>query len=130
MTHIIHRSLLYRAAAARLSAMPLLLAMVTAGASRAESESADVPEGGSNALAAVFSYTRPATYKINVAQDILVPMRDGFVLTCDLYRPAMEDATPAPGQFPGIVLNFTGYGRTVFSSGNDIREFTAMGYNT
>jgi putative CocE/NonD family hydrolase len=58
-----------------------------------------------------------------------VPMRDGFVLTCDLYRPAQANGTPAPGKFPSIVMNYTAYGRTFYAFGNDLRGFAAKGYN-
>lgn len=103
----------------RATALPAHLAPAQAG-SRADA----------SALQAFFNYTRPDTYTIHEARDILVPMRDGFRLTCDLYRPARQDGTLAPGRFPGIVLNFTSYGRTVYFAGNDIRHFAAKGYNT
>jgi predicted acyl esterase len=75
------------------------------------------------------NYSRPDTYQINVAPDVLVPMRDGFVLTCDLYRPAQSNGTLAPGKFPGLVINYEGYGRTFIPFGNDVRGFAAKGYN-
>jgi uncharacterized protein len=84
---------------------------------------------GSSSVAALFAYARPDTYGIAELRDVLIPMRDGFLLTCDLYRPAQANGTPAPGRFPSIVMNYTAYGRTFYSFGNDLRGFTAKGYN-
>ncbi|WP_408899745.1 CocE/NonD family hydrolase (plasmid) [Nocardioides sp. R1-1] len=75
------------------------------------------------------SYTRPDEFGIHVAADVLVPMRDGFNLTCDIYRPATPDGTPAEGKFPSIVMNYTPYGRTFPDWQTDLRPFAAKGYN-
>ena len=87
-------------------------------------------QDGVSSVSALMAYSRPDTYEIQESRDILVPMRDGFTLTCDLYRPALPGGSAAPGKYPGIVLNFTGYGRTFYAAGNDLRGFTAKGYNT
>ena len=42
-------------------------------------------------------------YGIVVAQDLMVPMRDGVRLAPDLYRPANPDGSPVEGEFPVIL---------------------------
>ena len=76
----------------------------------------------------VLAYNRPATYGVVVARDTLIPMRDGFKLTCDVYRPAAADGAAAPGRFAGIVANYTAYGRTFKAGGHDVESFVARGY--
>src|SRR3989442_15671121 len=52
------------------------------------------PQGSGSdqaAMNAFFSYSRPDTYKVHKSPAILVPMRDGYTLTCDLYQPARSD---------------------------------------
>lgn len=79
--------------------------------------------------AAVFAtYTRPDTHGTLYQPDLLVPMRDGFQLTCDLYRPAAPDGTVAAGKFPSLLINFTSYGRTFLDYGTDLRDFSKKGY--
>lgn len=74
-------------------------------------------------------YTRPDTYPMTVVHpDLLVPLRDGFQLTCDLYRPAAADGSAASGKFPSLLINFTSYGRTLFAFGSDLTDFTKKGY--
>jgi predicted acyl esterase len=78
----------------------------------------------------VFSYDRPDEYAIALSKDILVPMRDGFRLTCDLYQPAAPTGGAAPGRFPSFVYQYHGYGRFVSSQGEGpIQNFAAKGYN-
>ena len=48
-------------------------------------------------------------YGVVVAQDVMVPMRDGVKLATDIYRPA-RDGEPLPGPFPTI-LGRTSYGK-------------------
>lgn len=48
-----------------------------------------------------------AEYGIVVAQDVMVPMRDGVRLATDIYRPA-ADGEPVPGRLPTIL------GRTTY----------------
>jgi predicted acyl esterase len=50
------------------------------------------------------SYDRPAQYRVVVDKDIAIPMRDGIVLTADVYRP------DAPGRFP-VILTQTPYNK-------------------
>ncbi|RCW68485.1 CocE/NonD family hydrolase [Pseudorhodoferax soli] len=83
-------------------------ALVACGGSENETEA----ETGAT-IPALYSYSRPDTFGINKTADILLPMRDGFNLTCDLYRPAVADGSLASGKFPGIVAAYHGYGRTM-----------------
>jgi hypothetical protein len=76
----------------------------------------------------VLAYDRPATYGVVLARDTLVPMRDGFKLTCDVYRPATADGAAAPGRFPGVLANFTAYGRSLTAYGHDVTIFVTRGY--
>src|SRR5215475_15628728 len=46
---------------------------------------------------------------IRVERDIMVPMRDGIKLACDVYRPAAAGQT-VPGPFP-VILERTPYGK-------------------
>jgi uncharacterized protein len=46
---------------------------------------------------------RPATYGVNVTQDVKVPMSDGSSLRVNVYRPARADGTAVPRRFPVIV---------------------------
>jgi len=46
---------------------------------------------------------------MRVERDILVPMRDGIKLACDVYRPAAA-GQPVPGAFP-VILERTPYGK-------------------
>jgi predicted acyl esterase len=45
--------------------------------------------------------SRPA-YGVVVAKDVMVAMRDGVRLACDIYLPA-EKGRPADGQWPTIL---------------------------
>jgi predicted acyl esterase len=79
--------------------------------------------------AAFVGYTRPDTYGRTLLQaDILVPVRDGFQLTCNLTRPANIDGTPAPGKFPSLLTSFTSYGRTNPAAADDVTGFARKGY--
>jgi uncharacterized protein len=67
-------------------------------------------------------------YGIVVAQDVMVPMRDGVRLATDVYRPA-RDGEPVPGALPAVL------GRTSYDKRNDwlwveqVAEFfTPRGY--
>ena len=46
---------------------------------------------------------------MRVERDIMVPMRDGIKLACDIYRPAVAGES-APGAFP-VILERTPYGK-------------------
>lgn len=74
----------------------------------------------------LLTYTRKDTYESVAQPDILVPMRDGFHLTCDLYRPGAI-GVPAQGRFPGLLINFTAYGRKAARPG-DLTDFAKKGY--
>ena len=50
-----------------------------------------------------------AKYDIVVFRDVMVTMRDGVKLACDIYRPAM-DGKPVEGKFP-VILERTPYGK-------------------
>src|SRR5947208_10354282 len=43
------------------------------------------------------------SFGINLAKDVMVPMRDGIRLATDLYRPAGPDGEPLAGPFPTIL---------------------------
>ena len=109
----------------RLIVLGLALAVVASAHPAVSAPAARV-----DAVEAFLQYDRPDTHGIHEQRDVLVPMRDGFTLTCDLTRPAAADGTPERGRFPSLVLNFTGYGRRMYGSGNDLRSFAAKGYNT
>lgn len=77
----------------------------------------------------VLTYDRPATFQTKTTRDILIPMRDGFQLTCDLYQPATTAGAEAPGRFASILENFTSYGRTFPAAGHDLGgDFSQRGY--
>jgi uncharacterized protein len=46
---------------------------------------------------------------MRVERDIMVPMRDGIKLACDVYRPAAAGQI-VPGAFP-VILERTPYGK-------------------
>jgi predicted acyl esterase len=106
------------------------MAFLLAGTLTANARSND--ENGADRAAEVFAYTRPDTYGILRTNDILVPMRDGFKLTCDLYQPGSPDGTLAGGQFPSFVKDYTGYGRRDYVTGGSdfvTQTLAAKGYN-
>jgi predicted acyl esterase len=51
---------------------------------------------------------RPATYGVDVTQDVPVTMSDGTVLRVNVYRPADADGTPVNRRFP-VILTQTPY---------------------
>jgi putative CocE/NonD family hydrolase len=70
-----------------------------------------------------------AEYGIIVAQNVMIPMRDGVQLATDIYRPANPDGTPVEGAFPVIL------GRTSYDKSNPViwvdpiaRFFVPRGY--
>ncbi|GBH33057.1 CocE/NonD family hydrolase [Sphingobium xenophagum] len=93
------------------------------GPNGAELDAAARPQA--NAFA---QYSRPDTFGALLQADLLVPVRDGYRLTCNLHRPAAADGSPAPGKFPSILANFTGYGRTNKPFGNAVTDFSKKGY--
>ena len=54
------------------------------------------------------------TYGMIVAENVMVPMRDGVRLATDIYRPMGEDGNPLPGPFPTIVY------RTSYDKSNPV----------
>src|SRR5882762_8863906 len=63
-------------------------------------------------------------YEIVVFKDVMVPMRDGVKLACNIYRPALNGKL-AEGKFPGILE------RTPYSKDADdwwIPTFVPLGY--
>jgi putative CocE/NonD family hydrolase len=68
------------------------------------------------------------TYGINLAKDVMVPVRDGTRLATDLYRPA-RDGEPLPGPFPTILCR-TPYDKTDRRYAEIADFFTPRGYVT
>ena len=69
------------------------------------------------------------TYGMIVAENVMVPMRDGVRLATDIYRPMGEDGNPLPGPFPTVVY------RTSYDKSNPVahiepvpRFFVPRGY--
>lgn len=54
---------------------------------------------------------RPATYGVNVTQDVPVTMSDGTVLRVNVYRPANPDGTAVERRFP-VILTQTPYNKS------------------
>ncbi|HEU5033537.1 MAG TPA: CocE/NonD family hydrolase, partial [Mycobacteriales bacterium] len=54
---------------------------------------------------------RAATYGVHVTEDVPVTMSDGTVLRVNVYRPARDDGSPAPGRFP-VILTQTPYNKS------------------
>lgn len=79
-------------------------------------------------MASLLAYDRPDTNGLHAARDIPVPMRDGFPLTCDLYRPAGQDGAPVAKPVPVIINSFEAYGRAEPAFGTDARPFARKGY--
>lgn len=74
-----------------------------------------------------FHYDRPATFGVRV-ESVEVPMSDGCLLAGELLRPTTpEDDRLAEGNFPGIVLEFNGYGAASYF-GIGARHFVSRGY--
>lgn len=69
------------------------------------------------AAPAWWSYDRSASYGA-IKTSALVPVRDGTLLACDLYRPGTA-GVPAAGRFPGIVAEFTPYSALRLAGGFD-----------
>lgn len=130
-THLISRSPVRQATGWAACAAATLLALGACGGGGGNSgSSTPVAEADTKAKVEAFTnYTRPDAYQTSYQPDLLVPMRDGFQLTCDLYLPAGADGNPAAGKFPSLMVSFQGYGRTLFDSGQDLRGFVKKGYS-
>jgi putative CocE/NonD family hydrolase len=68
-------------------------------------------------------------YGMLIAENVMVPMRDGVRLATDIYRPAAPDGTPLPGPFPTLLY------RTSYDKSNAVahiepvaRFFVPRGY--
>lgn len=57
-----------------------------------------------------FTPPKPTYPKFDVETDVPVTMRDGTILSADVYRPARADGSPVPGRFPVVVVQ-TVYGK-------------------
>ncbi|MBI2887970.1 MAG: CocE/NonD family hydrolase [Chloroflexi bacterium] len=69
-----------------------------------------------------FQVSKPE-YDVVVSLDLLIPMRDGVRLVCDVYRPA-RDGEPLPGPFP-VMLERTPYGKHDLTRRRDSGEYWA-----
>src|SRR5438552_9179666 len=68
-------------------------------------------------------------YSIVIAKDVMVPMRDGVRLACDVYRPA-QDGEPLDGRWPTILLR-TSYDKAAIRYVDTIANFfSPRGYAT
>ena len=108
-----------------LAALPLPAALLLA-------LSAPAP-AAANSAPPFLTYARPAGYQAVVTTGIHVPVSDPSVgyLSCDLYRPGTTTSTPAPGQFPGVVYQFHGYGTNRANTDPPQQTFLAQhGYNS
>src|SRR5438552_4157722 len=63
-------------------------------------------------------------YEITVIKDVMITMRDGTKLACDIYRPA-QDGKPIEGKFP-VILERTPYGKN--TSENWAKFLVPRGY--
>src|SRR3954465_12180603 len=89
---------------ASLLIVSLIAALLPVGLLAAPSNAAagDAPSGGR---------PRPATYGVNVTEDVPVTMSDGNVLRVNVYRPANADGTAVAKRFP-VILTQTPYNKT------------------
>lgn len=107
----------------------LAVSLASCGGGDNDSAERKEADAAANAKTAAFvAYSRPDTYGSTAQPDMLVPVRDGYQLTCDVTRPAAADGTAAPGRFPSLLVSFTSYGRTDTVAGNDLRDFALKGY--
>ena len=65
-----------------------------------------------------------AKYDVIVLKDVMIPMRDGVKLACDIYRPALNGKA-VEGKFP-VILERTPYGKD--DSEDWARFFAHRGY--
>ncbi len=72
-------------------------------------------KGDAEARPGWFDYDRAAKYEAVVEKDVMVPVRDGTELACDLYRPG-RGVEPARGRFPALVADFSPYGKEALAS--------------
>jgi predicted acyl esterase len=75
-----------------------------------------------------WAYDRPAEYG-SVREAIDVEVEDGTPLDCSLIRPAGPDGAAAPGEFPGLVVEFTPYHVQRAGFEAEAAWFAERGYN-
>ncbi len=71
------------------------------------------------------AHAEPGPYGVEVAVDVMVPMRDGVKLATDIYRPA-KDGKPV-AERTAVILTRTPYGKGDGKSA-DARYFASHGY--
>ena len=81
----------------------------------------------SAATEAWWAYDRPAEFE-TVRTGLDVDMSDGTPLDCSLLRPGLDGA-PAPGEFPGLVVELTPYVQMRSGFENEAAYFAERGYN-
>lgn len=81
----------------------------------------------SEATRAWWSYERAPEFEV-AKSEIMVPLRDGVALACHLSRPA-RGAEPAPGKFPGLIVEYTPYALIVDIMISEAGFFAQRGYN-
>lgn len=65
--------------------------------------------------------TKQENFEVQISRDVRVPMRDGVMLSADIYRPIQE------GTYPAIVIR-TPYGKTNKEIHDNSRFFASHGY--
>lgn len=79
---------------------------------------------GQQPSAAAGTSASPPRYEIVVLKDVMVTMRDGVKLACDIYRPALR-GNAVEGKFP-LILERTVYGKATVEPWAQV--FVARGY--
>lgn len=108
---------------ARLALATMVALVIAACSSRSEG-----PDGSSGEDAVAgrawegFVAPRPAFAKKSVDANVGIVMDDGVVLRADVYVPALEDGSRAPGRFPVIVTTHC-YGKTAIQSTVDYSRY-------
>lgn len=115
----------YRIGAVAVALAVASLGMPTAGARTDAAVPSAAPDEPADPF---FSYHRPPNHQV-VTTDVLVPVRDGSTISCQLSRPGTSPAVPAAGRFPGIVYEYTAYAHNAAVFGNEAGYFVKRGYN-
>jgi putative CocE/NonD family hydrolase len=68
--------------------------------------------------------TSQPTYGVTVFKNVMIPMRDGVRLACDIYRPT-SNGVPVEGKFP-VIMERTPYGKATIESWANL--FVPQGY--
>ena len=69
---------------------------------------------------------QPALNEVHTETNVMVAMRDGVRLSCDIYRPA-KNGSPIEGVFP-VLLSSTPYSKTRADLARDASFYSAQGY--